>query len=123
MPSNSKLWAMGMLLISASWIISSAGAVPCTTAIATLAPCVDYLVGRAASVTVPCCQGADSLNQMVKTKPELQSLCECLKQAAKALGVLNDRAAAIPNVCSINVPVPISIDVDCSKIQSAYDGN
>ncbi|XP_073059988.1 non-specific lipid-transfer protein 1-like [Primulina eburnea] len=120
--SGSKLWAMGILMISAMWA-SHAGAVPCTTAVATLGPCVDYLVGRASSVTVPCCQGADSLNRMVKTKPELQSLCECLKQAAAAMGVLPDRAAAIPVLCKITVPFPISYDVDCSKVPSVYGHN
>ncbi|KZV23253.1 Non-specific lipid-transfer protein [Dorcoceras hygrometricum] len=111
--NGSKIWVLGILI--SAYCARHAGAVPCTTAVATLWPCVDYLTGRESSVTVPCCQGADSVNRMVKTKPEMQSLCECLKPAAAELGVISARVAALPDLCKITVPIPISTDVDCNK--------
>ncbi|KAI3456491.1 hypothetical protein Pfo_013154, partial [Paulownia fortunei] len=109
----SSLWVMGLLVLALA--ASHANAVPCSQAIMTLLPCKDYLVGQANSVTVQCCQGANSLNNMVNTKPDLRSLCECLKQAAAGLRVIVDRAKALPQICTIRVPVPIDPNVDCSS--------
>ncbi|KAL7130343.1 hypothetical protein ABFS83_13G127400 [Erythranthe nasuta] len=97
-------------------VASHANAITCTEAISTLMPCKDYLIGKSNFVSVPCCTGASALNGKVKTKPELKSMCECLKQAAAALHVIPERAKSLPGICKITTPVPIDPNADCNSI-------
>ncbi|KAK4439373.1 hypothetical protein Salat_0272200 [Sesamum alatum] len=109
-----SVWVMALLVSALAE--SHANAVSCPQALALLNPCLAYLTGQASNVTVPCCQGANALKDMVKTKPDLRSMCECLKQAAAAAHVITDRAKALPGLCHIQVPVPIDPNVDCSGL-------
>ncbi|KAG8385773.1 hypothetical protein BUALT_Bualt03G0080100 [Buddleja alternifolia] len=95
---------------------SRVSAISCTEAVTKLMPCQPFLLGTASSVTVPCCQGAVSLSQLIGSKPgELKSTCECLKQAAASMGVNVDRAKQLPQLCNITVTVPIDPNVDCNR--------
>ncbi|GFP97944.1 non-specific lipid-transfer protein cw18 [Phtheirospermum japonicum] len=93
-------------------------AIRCIDAITKLMPCQPFLLGTGNSVTVPCCQGADSLSQLVSShRDELKATCQCLKQAAAAMGVNTARAKQIPQLCKISVPVPIDPNVNCDRFE------
>ncbi|KAK4398918.1 hypothetical protein Sango_1367300 [Sesamum angolense] len=104
-----------MALLVSALAESHANEVSCPRAVALLTPCLAYLTGKASNVTVPCCRGANTLKDMVKTKPDIKSTCECLKKAAAAAHVITDRAKALPGLCHIQIPVPIDPNVDCSR--------
>ncbi|KAL0442964.1 UNVERIFIED_CONTAM: hypothetical protein Slati_2019100 [Sesamum latifolium] len=103
-----------MALLVSALAESHANEVSCHRAVGLLTPCLAYLTGQATNVTVPCCQGASTLKDMVKTKPDIKSMCECLKRAAAAAHVITERAKALPGLCHIQIPVPIDPNVDCS---------
>ncbi|GFP98964.1 non-specific lipid-transfer protein cw18 [Phtheirospermum japonicum] len=81
-------------------------------------PCQPFLLGMCNSVTVPCCQGAESLSQLVSSHWDvLKTTCQCIKQAAAAMGVDVARAKQIPQLCNISVPVPIDPNVNCDRFE------
>ncbi|KAM7525264.1 hypothetical protein LguiA_015166 [Lonicera macranthoides] len=84
----------------------------CTEAITRLLPCETYLTGFS-DITVPCCEAAASLNQQATTKDDRKALCQCFEKAGPGLGVKDDRAKQLPQLCNINVPVPIDLSVNC----------
>ncbi|KAL0398800.1 UNVERIFIED_CONTAM: putative non-specific lipid-transfer protein 3 [Sesamum radiatum] len=104
-----------MALLVSALAESHANEVSCPKAVALLNPCLAYLTGQASTVTVPCCQGVSTLKDMVKTKPDIKSTCECLKKAAAVVHVIADRAKALPGLCHIQIPVPIDPNVNCSR--------
>ncbi|KAF5728887.1 non-specific lipid-transfer protein-like [Tripterygium wilfordii] len=53
---------------------------------------------------------------MAATKKMRQQLCTCFKNASKSFGVLPEKAKQVPQLCNVNVPVPIDPNIDCSKI-------
>ncbi|XP_057811270.1 non-specific lipid-transfer protein 1-like [Salvia miltiorrhiza] len=103
-------WIVGLVIVA--W---AANAVSCPQAVTMLLPCRDYLVNPSAKLTVPCCEAASMLDGMVHSKSDIKVLCSCFKQAATALHVIVDRAKSIPQICHIQVPVPIDPHVDCNR--------
>ncbi|GFQ05044.1 non-specific lipid-transfer protein cw18 [Phtheirospermum japonicum] len=98
--------------------MSRVSAISCFETITTLMPCQLFLLGMGNSVTVPCCQGAESLSQLVSShRDELKATCQCIKQAAAAMGVDAARAKQIPQLCNISVPVPIDPNVNCDRFE------
>lgn len=86
--------------------------ISCQDAVTKILPCQLYLLGFG-GVSVPCCQAVAQLNQLASSKPELKSLCICLKQAALLFHVNADRARQLPGLCHVTTPVPIDPNVDC----------
>ncbi|KAL3627440.1 hypothetical protein CASFOL_028803 [Castilleja foliolosa] len=102
------------LLVLAVGPMSRVSAISCIDTITMLMPCQPFLMGNGNDVTVPCCQGAESLSQLVSSnRNELKDTCQCIKQAAAAMGVDVARAKQIPQLCNISVPVPIDPNVNC----------
>ncbi|KAK4398912.1 hypothetical protein Sango_1366700 [Sesamum angolense] len=98
---------------------SRVSAISCLNAITRLMPCESYLLGFSSSVSVQCCQGAESLNQLAGSdRGQLKPLCQCLKQAAVSLGVNVDKAKQLPQLCKITVPVPIDPNVNCDRLKT-----
>ncbi|CAA0835887.1 Non-specific lipid-transfer protein 4 [Striga hermonthica] len=113
---NRAVLILGMLVFLAAEPM--VGAISCSDAITKLMPCQPFLLDVGSSVSVPCCEGAQSLSQLVGSKPEeLKAACKCLKQAAAAMGVDVARAKQIPDLCSVAVPVPIDPNVDCDRLK------
>ncbi|CAK9181701.1 unnamed protein product [Ilex paraguariensis] len=103
------------LVVVLGVIAGPVNAIPCQNALVKLLPCEPFLVGSAESVSVPCCQSVEALNQIATSKPERQSLCECFKKAAPAMGVKVDRAKELPDLCKVQVPVAIDPNINCNK--------
>ncbi|XP_011096024.1 probable non-specific lipid-transfer protein 3 [Sesamum indicum] len=111
----SAVWVVGLLVLAVG--TSQVSAISCLDAITRLMPCQSYLLGFSSSVSVQCCQGAASLNQLVGSdRGQLKPLCQCLKQTAVSIGVNVDRAKQLPQLCKITVPVPIDPNVNCDSL-------
>ncbi|KAK4439376.1 hypothetical protein Salat_0272500 [Sesamum alatum] len=112
----SSVWVVGLLVLAVG-TSRPVSAISCLDAVTRLMPCQPFLLGASSSVTVPCCQGAESLNQLAGSdRGQLKTLCQCLKQAAVSIGVNVDRAKQLPQLCNITVPVPIDPNVDCDRL-------
>lgn len=110
----SSLWIAGLLILGVA--TNSASGISCGEAITKLIPCEPFLLGWSSSVSVSCCSGAASLNQLVGSDPsQLKGLCVCLKQAATSMGVNAANAKHIPDLCHITTPVPIDPNVNCDR--------
>lgn len=90
-------------------------AMSCQEAIVKLAPCQPFLIWGEAKPTEPCCLSVKTVNDQAKTKEDRKALCECFKQAGPVMGVKPEKAKQLPDLCGIQVPVPIDPNVDCSK--------
>ncbi|CAN1824318.1 Non-specific lipid-transfer protein 1 [Linum perenne] len=105
-------------------------AVSCDQVVRTLIPCLPYLtaaggVGTTNPPSTGCCDGVRSLKKMAEQSPEdKRATCECLKEAAtrSQKRIKAEVAAQLPKLCAVDVSVPISKDVDCTKL-SAAPGN
>ena len=91
--------------------------VSCGTVASSLAPCLNYLEGGATG-TVPlgCCTGIKSLNNAAQSTPDRQTVCQCLKTAAKAMpGVNVGLASTVPSKCGVHIPYKLDPSTDCSS--------
>ncbi|KAL1821448.1 hypothetical protein ACET3Z_016317 [Daucus carota] len=88
------------------------GFFPNEDAITKILPCEFYLLGIG-SPSAPCCQAVAQLSQLASSKPELKSLCVCLKQAAQTFHVIADKAKQLPGLCHVTTPVPIDPNINC----------
>lgn len=108
----SGLMMMMMLILSAT----TARAELCQESLISLLPCMPYLMGsHPPTPSAYCCIGVQAVAKKAMTSEALKTLCVCFKNAANRLGVKDDRAEQLPNLCKINVPIPIKPDVDCNK--------
>ncbi|KAI3988048.1 hypothetical protein MKX01_011837 [Papaver californicum] len=105
-----------MVLLINSEVVN--GAVSCGDAVSDLVPCGSYLMSSGSSTpTKECCDGARKLNQLATTTADRQSLCACLKQTGPSFGVKVDKAKQLPVLCKLKLNIPITPNVDCSKVQ------
>ncbi|XP_020554071.1 non-specific lipid-transfer protein 1-like, partial [Sesamum indicum] len=104
------LWAMVLQVSAQSW--SHANAFSCREASNLLSPCLAYLMGGYSSPTAECCQGVSALKNTVKGKADLRSCCECMKEDASGFHFIPERAAALPNICKVRLPVPLNPEGD-----------
>ncbi|XP_055816276.1 non-specific lipid-transfer protein 1-like [Solanum dulcamara] len=92
----------------------------CPNTIVKLLPCKGFLMGKS-DIGGHCCNGVKGLMKMVTFDNDLklQSICECLKKEALAIGVIEERAKQIPQLCNINLSIPIDPNVDCKKLKGS----
>ncbi|MCD7453708.1 hypothetical protein HAX54_021899 [Datura stramonium] len=93
----------------------------CPKTIVKLLPCKGFLRGNG-DISGHCCNGVKGLMKIVATFDndlKLQSFCECLKKEALAIGVIEERAKQIPQLCNINLSIPIDPNVDCKKLKDS----
>ncbi|EEF37792.1 Nonspecific lipid-transfer protein precursor, putative [Ricinus communis] len=109
------MWAMLLVLLMMSNAMSVHG-ISCTEAVAAMNPCLPFLIGAQASPVAPCCLAVQNVNQEASTKEIRRELCDCFKKAGPALGVKPDKAKQLPDLCHVQVPVPIDPTIDCSKV-------
>ncbi|KAG0519990.1 hypothetical protein BDA96_08G034400 [Sorghum bicolor] len=109
---------LAALLLASSEPASAA--VSCSDVTSSVAPCLGYAMGTTASPSPACCTGVRSLNSRASSTADRQATCACLKSMTSRLGggggVSMGNAASIPSKCGVSVGVPISPNVDCSKI-------
>lgn len=91
-------------------------ALDCNAVSGNLGPCIGYVINGGAVIPEKCCDGVRKLNGMARTTPDRKQACNCIKNAASALGPrLNpQRAAAIPKLCGVNIPYKISTSTNCN---------
>ncbi|XP_062203426.1 non-specific lipid-transfer protein 3-like [Phragmites australis] len=96
---------------------TASAAVSCGDVTSAVAPCLGYAMGRASAPSAACCSGVRSLNSKASSAADRQAACSCLKSMAGRLGgATMGNAASIPSKCGVSVSVPISANVDCSKV-------
>ncbi|XP_065876488.1 non-specific lipid-transfer protein-like [Euphorbia lathyris] len=96
--------------------VSNVNAISCQEAVATLNPCLSFLVGKEAMPSAACCLGAEKVKEEATTTQIRRDLCSCFKQAAASFGIIADKAKQIPDLCHVQVPVPIDPNIDCTKV-------
>ncbi|KAG9448173.1 hypothetical protein H6P81_014301 [Aristolochia fimbriata] len=94
-------------------------AVPsCTTVQTQLLPCLGYVTGKADAPSTSCCNGVKELNNEAATRADRQAICKCVQQAASNFpGIKQNLIAGLPQKCGVKTRVPITPNLDCSKIQ------
>ncbi|OVA01117.1 Plant lipid transfer protein/Par allergen [Macleaya cordata] len=123
MKMGSKVWSLIMSLLIMVLMaliminnIQMVNGVSCEEAVSDLIPCATYLMGSGGpNPGSQCCASAQKLNKLASTTADRQSLCECLKQTGPSFGVKPERAKQLPVLCKLELNIPISPDVDCSK--------
>ncbi|KAI3834008.1 hypothetical protein MKX03_003389 [Papaver bracteatum] len=92
------------------------GAISCGTVVSKLSPCIGYLTGSG-SLLANCCTGVKSLYQSAQTTSDRQTVCGCLKNAAKSVSNIKmSNAASLPGKCGVSIPYTFSASFDCSKV-------
>ncbi|GMP73368.1 hypothetical protein CsSME_00031145 [Camellia sinensis var. sinensis] len=108
-------WVIVILALIASSVTVNA-TITCEDAILKILPCEPYLSGIG-DVSVPCCQGAQNLNQMANSTADRRAVCACFKQVGPSLGVNVDRAKTLPDLCKIDLRgITIDFTIDCNTI-------
>ncbi|CAN0900221.1 Non-specific lipid-transfer protein [Linum grandiflorum] len=90
--------------------------ITCSSALLQLLPCLTYITKQTPSPSPQCCSNVKLLNDEANTTPIRQQICTCIKSAAIAYHVDPIVAKGLPDLCQVNVPVPIDPNVDCTKI-------
>ncbi|WCJ37329.1 hypothetical protein M5689_018477 [Euphorbia peplus] len=114
-----KTMVMGMLgfgLIILAVSVHNVNAISCQEALATLNPCLSFLVGTNPMPSPACCLGAEKVKEEANTTQIRRDLCSCFKQAAASFGLIAGKAKQIPDLCHVQVPIPIDPNIDCSKV-------
>ncbi|CAL9071094.1 unnamed protein product [Musa textilis] len=95
---------------------TKAEAITCNDAVSALIPCGSYLLGQGGADPSPrCCDSARVLDRMARTVASRRQLCECLKQTGPSFGVKPERVRHLPPFCKIDLSMPVSPDVDCTR--------
>lgn len=106
---------MSMLVINAPM---SEAAVTCGQVTSFLIPCITYLQGGPGP-SASCCGGVRSLNAAAQSTPDRKAACNCLKSAASSISKLNqNKAAALPGACGVNIPYKFSTSTNCATYVS-----
>ncbi|KAJ7967757.1 Non-specific lipid-transfer protein [Quillaja saponaria] len=106
---------MGWFALACWLLLLVISAITCKEAIRSLAPCVPFLEGSGPEQpTVSCSTGAQDLFKKATTPETRRALCDCLKNAAAQLLIKQERAKLLPQLCKINLPVPIDPNINCS---------
>ncbi|XP_008235392.1 PREDICTED: non-specific lipid-transfer protein-like protein At2g13820 isoform X2 [Prunus mume] len=96
---------MALALVLGSMLLGGAMAQSgCTTALASLAPCLSYVTGNSSNPSSSCCS---QLSNVVQSSP--QCLCSLLNGGGSSLGITINRtlALSLPSACKVQTP-PVS---------------
>ena len=101
-----------ILVINAS--ASPSDGITCEEALTQLISCNPYFLGFSQLPSPICCKGVQNVLQQANTTTIRRSLCECFKNAAKAFEIIPERLKQLPQLCKVEVPVPLDPNVDCT---------
>lgn len=110
-----SIFVFGFVILALIMAINSVNGNECPNTIVKLLPCKGFLMGKG-DISVPCCNGVKGLMKILATNDDdlkLKKVCECLKKEALSIGVIQERAKQIPQLCNINVSLSIGPNVDC----------
>ncbi|XP_030927964.1 non-specific lipid-transfer protein A-like [Quercus lobata] len=105
---------MIILVLNAS--ATAADGITCEEALTQLITCQPYFLGFGSKPSRTCCKGAENISQQANTTTIRRSLCECFENAAKAFQLIPERLKQLPQLCKIQVPVPLDPTVDCNTV-------
>ncbi|KAJ4711728.1 Non-specific lipid-transfer protein [Melia azedarach] len=94
----------------------SEAAISCSDVLKDLRPCVNYLKSGAGKPPAACCTGASALASAASSTADKKTACGCIKTAAQKINPNSQLAQALAGNCGISLPVPVSPNVDCSKV-------
>ncbi|CAN0892615.1 Non-specific lipid-transfer protein 5 [Linum grandiflorum] len=107
---------LALIITGSSTSVIAQQPITCPSTLLQLLPCLTYLTKQTPSPSPQCCSNVKTLNDEANTTPIRQQICTCIKSAAVAYHVDPTVAKGLPDLCHVNVPVPIDPNVDCSKI-------
>lgn len=119
MMSGGALFAV-LVVVALAVATTETEAVTCGDVFRAITPCVQYLQNGSGPPPAPCCQGASALASSVTSKADKQTVCNCLKSAAKNMKVNLQLAKTLPGYCKISFPYPMDPNVDCSTSVRIY---
>ena len=105
---------MIILVLSASASASPSNGITCEEALTQLITCNPYFLGFGPSPSPICCEGVQNVSQQANTTTIRRSLCECFENAAKAFQIIPERLKQLPQLCKVEVPVPLDPTLDCN---------
>ncbi|KAH0748979.1 hypothetical protein KY290_028211 [Solanum tuberosum] len=107
---------LSLFLMSLCFVLANAD-VECTDVISNLFPCQGFLMNGDNSPSVACCSGAQTIAKQFQDsdKPDRESICLCLKNAAINLPIDLKKAAMLPALCNFTTTIRIDPNVDCTK--------
>ncbi|KAF7833386.1 Non-specific lipid-transfer protein A [Senna tora] len=80
-----------------------------------LSPCLEYLTDFTEKPCHACCKGLKTIKSSTPTRDDRRAACQCLKEGIAQIPIIEDRAKALPQKCSVEVGVPISKNINCSE--------
>ncbi|KAL4353887.1 hypothetical protein GQ457_06G029200 [Hibiscus cannabinus] len=103
MASRGLDMGMGLVLVLVAMLWAGANAQSCTSALTSLAPCLNYITGNMSTPSSTCCS---QLRTVVQSSP--QCLCSALNSGA-SLGITINQTLAmqLPGACQVQTP-PVS---------------
>lgn len=114
--ADKMLWVQGLVVLALIIASPAVDAVSCGDAISALIPCGSFLVGSgAAKPSKECCTSAQSLNKLTTTTADRRAVCECFVKSGPSFGVKPERTKLLPSLCKLNINIPISPNLNCSK--------
>ncbi|KAK8493044.1 hypothetical protein V6N12_017026 [Hibiscus sabdariffa] len=104
-----------LLFLITSAFTETAVAPPCGDVIWAILPCDGFLNGGT-SPNRRCCSGVGDLADQIKTKPDEETVCQCLQQVLPLIGYDHKRLPLIASECNVDIYFPnITHTTDCSK--------
>ena len=103
---------INILVLNAS--ASPLDGITCEEALTQLITCNPYFLGFGQLPSPICCKGVQNVSQQANTTTIHKSLCECFEIAAKAFQIIPERLKQLPQLCKVEVPVPLDPTVDCN---------
>lgn len=108
--------SMFLVLAMVHLMVHQGEAVECNEVKKSLAPCIQYLTGKATDPPENCCNGVDNIKTITPNTAERQEACECVKTAAALIPNIDQvAAAALPSKCKVDIGIPISKNTNCNE--------
>ncbi|KAK1375663.1 Non-specific lipid-transfer protein C, cotyledon-specific isoform [Heracleum sosnowskyi] len=114
-----NLFVSMFVLLSVLFLVAQVteAAVSCGTVTMKAAPCLNYAKGTDSAPSAQCCTGLTALATSAKTLDDKKAICNCMKNAVKNIkGVQDKYLSQIPTACKIKINFPVSLSVNCDKI-------
>ncbi|WCJ22403.1 hypothetical protein M5689_004497 [Euphorbia peplus] len=111
---------LGMLLLLSKPALSdNLTKVECPVVVKHAQPCLDFVTKKVPQPSKPCCTGVKQLKTMLKTKPDREAACECIKKMAPGAKIDPARAMELPKRCGAAAYYPslyVPMDFNCKTI-------
>lgn len=112
-----SVWELVYVVFVVMAMISAGAyaATSCMTVDSDILPCTAFVSGAVAQPAKACCDGIRSLNSAASTTEMRKAACKCIKSLIGGAPINYTTAAELPKRCGVDIGIPISPSVDCSK--------